>query len=118
MWGKNGEDSKENPEGFQPIGEIDVLHPSTVLPVSNTHPSTICPHLFLIERGVKGIEVFRIQIVGCNAQSLSEALIMDNFAGAQELNRITDIRVIRIPKDVIVRQACFLFGAQIFVEIC
>ena len=29
-----------------------------------------------------------------------------------------DIRVIRIPKDVIVRQACFLFGAQIFVEIC
>lgn len=57
---------------------------------------------------IECVKVFRIQSIINPAQSLTKALEMDDFSLSQELNRITDIRVIDKTKQIIVRQSCFL----------
>ena len=50
-------------------------------------------------------------------QSFTETLEMDDFALAQEIYYIIDVRVIRYPQDVVIYGPRFLFSSQILDQI-
>lgn len=72
----------------------------------------------LVERGVKRVEVFGIESIGRDAQTLAEALVMHNLALAQELDGVAHIGIIRKAQDVVIRYAGLLLGGEVFVDVC
>ena len=72
----------------------------------------------LVERGVKRVEVFGIESIGRDAQTLAKALVMHNLALAQELDGVAHIGIIRKAQDVVIRYAGLLLGGEVFVDVC
>lgn len=64
--------------------------------------------IILIEFRVICVIVFGIHIVLCDAQSVSETLIMRDFSLTQKFNRITHIGVIHKTQDVVIGDARLL----------
>ena len=77
-----------------------------------------CRPFCLVERGVKRVEVFGIESVSRDAQTLAEALVMHNLALAQELDGVAHIGIIRKAQNVVIRYAGLLLGGEIFVDVC
>ena len=71
----------------------------------------------LIERWVDEVEILLIHTVLGKAQAFAEALEVDDFAGAQELDGIVDVRVVGQAQDVVIRHACLLLGGQILRQV-
>ena len=65
--------------------------------------------LFSVKRRVEGVEVLTVKIVLNGFQRLTETLEMDNFALAQELDRVTHIRIVNKTDEVVVSSSCLLF---------
>ncbi len=70
-----------------------------------------------VETGVEGIEILGIQMILCNAQGFSEALVVDDLAGTQELDGFADIRLLNQTQDIVVGGTGFLLRSHIFVQI-
>ena len=64
--------------------------------------------LLLVEAGVDIVDVFLVQPVLDQPQSLAEALEMDDLPGTQELDDVVDVRVIGKPQNVVVGDAGLL----------
>ena len=71
----------------------------------------------LIERWVDEVEILLIHTVLGKAQAFAEALEVDDFAGAQELDGIVDVRVVGQAQDVVVGDAGLLLGGHILGEV-
>ena len=71
----------------------------------------------LIKRGIEGVEILCVQAVGGQAKRFTEALVMHDLSLPQEFDRVTYVRVVAHPEDVVVGRAGFLFGSQILMEI-
>lgn len=67
--------------------------------------------------GVIGVIVFAVQVVNGVTERLAEALIVDDFALAQELNDVAHVGVIHEPQNVIVGHARLLLGGEVLVEV-
>lgn len=68
---------------------------------------------FLIEavfviRGVEGIEVLAVELIGQQPEILAETLIMNNFPRSQKADRILYIRIITEAQDVVIGGSGFL----------
>ncbi len=72
--------------------------------------------LFPVERGVKSVEVFVIEVILNYSQRFAEALVMHYFTLAQELDRVADIGVGHETKYVVVCRARLLLCCD-FVRI-
>ncbi len=70
-----------------------------------------------VKTGVKGIEVLGIQVVLCDTEGFSEALVMDDFAGTQEFYGFADIRILDQTQDIVIGGAGFLLRSHILVQI-
>ena len=53
-----------------------------------------------------------------NAQGFTEALVVDDLPGSEELDGFTDIRILDQAQNVVVGGAGFLFRSHTFVQIC
>ena len=53
-----------------------------------------------------------------NTQGFTEALVMDDFPGSEELDGFTDIRILDQAQNVVVGGAGLLLCSHIFVKIC
>ena len=74
--------------------------------------------LFAVEGGVVEIEIALIVgFVLCDSQAIAEALVMHDFSGAQEADDVLNIGVIGKAQDIVIGQACLLFGGQVFVNV-
>ena len=63
------------------------------------------------------IDILLVHPILRQSQTFAEALEVDHFTCSQELNDIIDIRVVREPQDVIIRDTRFLFRGQILRQI-
>ena len=70
-----------------------------------------------IKRRIEGVEVFRVELVGRDAQAFAEALVVHDLSFAQELDGVAHVGVIGEPQDVVVRDAGFLLGGEVLVQI-
>ena len=50
--------------------------------------------IFLIKCGIYSVEVFRVQLLDRLSESLDESLVVNDFALAQELDNIVNIRIV------------------------
>ena len=50
--------------------------------------------IFLIKCGIYSVEVFRVQLLDRLSESLAESLVVNDFALAQELDNIVNIRIV------------------------
>lgn len=64
---------------------------------------------FPVKLGVEGVEILGIELVGCQAQPFTEALVVNDLALTQEADGIPHIGVVAEAQDVIVSGARFLF---------
>ena len=71
----------------------------------------------LVKLGVKGVEVFSIQAVGGNAESITESLIVNDLAFAQVLDGVAYVGVVYQAENVVVGDARLLLGGKILVQI-
>ena len=55
-----------------------------------------------VKAGVAGIEVLVVQIIGRNSKPFAEPLVMHDFTGPQEFQRIADIGIINEAQQVVV----------------
>lgn len=62
-----------------------------------------------VKTGVKRIEVPGVQVILGNAQGFTEALVVDDLPGSEELDGFTDIRILDQAQNVVVGGAGFLF---------
>ena len=62
----------------------------------------------LVKRGVAGVKILRIEIVLCYAQSIGEALIVNDLACAQKSYSVVYVGVVGKAQDIIVGRARFL----------
>ena len=67
--------------------------------------SAICRHVKL---RVKCIEVFAVQIVLNDSEAFAKSLIVYDFAGAKEANRVSNFRVFYETKNIVIGGAGFL----------
>ncbi len=70
-----------------------------------------------VKAGRECIEVLLVEFVGCQAETLAEALIVNNFPRAQELDSVADIGIVNKAKNVVICGSGFLFRRHIFVKI-
>ena len=77
--------------------------------------SAICRHVKL---RVKCIEVFAVQIVLNDSEAFAKSLIVYDFAGAKEANRVSNFRVFYETKNIVIGSASFLFRCHVFVQVC
>jgi len=70
-----------------------------------------------IERRVEGVEVPAVELVGHQAQILSEALVVHDLARSEETYRVDDVRIVAEAQDVIVCGSRFLFGSHRFMKV-
>lgn len=71
-----------------------------------------------VKSGIECIEVPGVQVILGNAQGFTEALVVDDLPGSEELDGFTDIRILDQAQNVVVGGAGFLFRSHIFVQIC
>lgn len=71
----------------------------------------------LVEGGVVGVEVLRVQIVLYDAKRVAETLEMRDFPRAQEAYRVAHVRVVGEAEDVVVGQTRLLLGRKVFVQV-
>ena len=93
---------------------------STVVEDGSFNSHFIRLELFLnnsVETRRESIEILFVESVGCKAESFAEALIVNNFSCAQELDCVADIRVINKAKNVVICRAGLLLCRHIFVKI-
>ena len=64
--------------------------------------------LLFVKAGVDKVNIFLVQLILCQPQSLAEPLEVDHFPGPEEFNDIVDIRIVTQTKDVVVGDSCFL----------
>ena len=64
--------------------------------------------MLLVEAGVDIVDVFFVQPVLDQPQSLAEALEVDDFPGTQEFNDVVDIRIVGEPQNIVVGDAGLL----------
>jgi len=73
---------------------------------------------FAIEGGIVEIEITLIvYFVLCDPEAIAKALEMHDLAGTQEADDVLDIGVVGKTQDVIIGQARFLFGGEVFVNV-
>lgn len=70
-----------------------------------------------VKRGVEGVEILGIQLVGDNAEALAEALEVHDLPLPQELDGIPHVRVVGKAQDVVIGHAGLLLRAQILVQV-
>ena len=63
---------------------------------------------FAVKPGIKGIEIFTVHFIGQQAQRLAEALIVNNFALAQKLDRLDNIGIIHQAQNIIISDSGLL----------
>ena len=63
---------------------------------------------FFIKLGIEGVEVALVELIGKQPKILTEALIVDNLALAQESDDVFYIRIVGQPQDVVVSRARLL----------
>lgn len=66
-----------------------------------------------VKTGVKRIEVPGVQVILGNAQGFTEALVVDDLPGSEELDGFTDIRILDQAQNVVVGGAGFLFWGDL-----
>ena len=71
-------------------------------------PGRLSPLSSLVKGRVEGVEVFGIQLVGEDAETLAKALKMNDFPFPQEFDGIAHIRIIREAEDVVIGHPSFL----------
>lgn len=71
----------------------------------------------LVEGGVVGVEVLRVQIVLYDAKRVAEALEVRDFPRAQEADRVAHVRVVGEAEDVVVGQTRLLLGRKVLVQV-
>ena len=71
-----------------------------------------------VKSGIECIEVPGVQVILGNAQGFTEALVVDDLPGSEELDGFTDIRILDQAQNVVVGGAGFLFRSHTFVQIC
>lgn len=62
----------------------------------------------LIERGIEGVEVLTVQLISQQTKVLTEPLIMNNFSGSEEADRVDHIGIITEAQDVVIGGTRFL----------
>ena len=62
-----------------------------------------------VKSGIECIEVPGVQVILGNAQGFTEALVVDDLPGSEELDGFTDIRILDQAQNVVVGGAGFLF---------
>ena len=70
-----------------------------------------------VKCGIDGIEILLIHLFYGAAESLSEALIMDDLPLAQELYGIVYVRIIAEPQDIVIGRARFLLRRHILGKV-
>jgi len=70
-----------------------------------------------VKSGIECIEVPGVQVILGNAQGFTEALVVDDLPGSEELDGFTDIRILDQAQNVVVGGAGFLFRSHILVQI-
>lgn len=71
-----------------------------------------------IECRIKGVKVFRVQVILRDPQRLAETLEVDDLAFPQELDRIAYVGIVGKPQDIVICRAGFLFSGKILNEVC
>lgn len=64
-----------------------------------------------VKTGVKRIEVPGVQVILGNAQGFTEALVVDDLPGSEELDGVTDIRILDQAQNVVVGERAFCSAA-------
>lgn len=70
-----------------------------------------------IEVRIEGVEVSLVHMVLCDPKRFAESLEVHHFTFTQELDWISDIRIVHESQDVIIGFPRFLLGGEIFMEI-
>ena len=71
----------------------------------------------LVESGVVGVEVLRVQIVLYDAKRIAETLEVRDFPRAQKADRVAHVRVVGEAEDVVVGQTRLLLGRKVLVQV-
>ncbi len=71
----------------------------------------------LVKCRIAGVKIPGVQIVLCYAQSFAESLKMNNFPFSQELYRITYIRIVSKPEDIVVGCTCLLLCCHVLSKV-
>ena len=66
-----------------------------------------------VKSGIECIEVPGVQVILGNAQGFTEALVVDDLPGSEELDGFTDIRILDQAQNVVVGGAGFLFWGDL-----
>ena len=70
--------------------------------------SAITLFSLLIKGRVKGVEVFAVEIILCNAKRIAEALVVHQLALTQILDRLAHVGIVHHAQDIIIGHACLL----------
>ena len=62
----------------------------------------------LVKRRVAGVEVFGIEIILRNAESIAEALIVYYFTRAEEFYRVAHVGIVRKSENIVISRASLL----------
>lgn len=71
----------------------------------------------LVDLRIKCIEVFAVLGLKCLAQSFAKTLEVHNLTLAQETDWVGDLRFLDEAQDIVIGQACLLFGGHILIQI-
>ena len=61
-----------------------------------------------IKRRIASVEILSVEIILRDAQSIAEALVVNDLAGAEEFDRVADVGIVRKAQDVVVGSASLL----------
>lgn len=112
-WKKPGKADAEQPKFCR--SKLEVLHKKEACDAAGHRTHSRIDSL--VEGRIEGVEVFGIEPVRRDAQALAEALVVDDLAGAQELDRVAHVGVVGKAQDVVVRHARLLLGGEILVQV-
>lgn len=71
----------------------------------------------LVKCRIAGVKIPGVQIVLCYAQSFAESLKMNDFPFSQEFYRITYIRIVSKPENIVVGCTCLLLCCHVLSKV-
>ena len=71
----------------------------------------------LVKSRIEIVDILFVQFVFGQAQSLAEALEVDDLPGSEELDGVVDVGIVTHTQDVVIRNPGFLLGGQILGKI-
>ena len=67
----------------------------------------------LVKGRVEGVKILAVELIGQQAQILTEALVVHYLACPEEAYRVDNVRVVAEPQDVVVGCSSLLLGGAI-----